>query len=224
MKAIIFDAGPLINLTMNGLLYILPELKKLCNGKLIITEAVKKEVVDHPIKIKRFEFEALQIQGLLQKGVLELPEAIGVSSETIQKNTQLMLDKANHFLQVNGQWIQIVSEAEISCLSLNDECTKKGIDSIIAIDERTTRLMAEKPEALAQLMSERLHKRVSIGSSDYKVFSKYKFIRSSELVFVAYKKGILSIKGKDVLEAALYATKFKGSSISFEEIDELKKL
>jgi hypothetical protein len=58
-----------------------------------------------------------------------------------------------------------------------------------------------------------------------KIFSKFKFIRSSELVYVAYKKGIINLgNNKKVLEALLYATKFKGSSISFEEINELKRL
>jgi len=57
-----------------------------------------------------------------------------------------------------------------------------------------------------------------------KAFSKFKFIRSSEIVYAAYKKGIIKIKGKKALEALLYATKFKGAAISFEEIDILKRL
>ena len=45
-KALIFDSGTLINLTMNCLLYILPELKKIFKGKLLITSAVKYEIID----------------------------------------------------------------------------------------------------------------------------------------------------------------------------------
>jgi hypothetical protein len=41
---------------------------------------------------------------------------------------------------------------------------------------------------------------------------------------VAYKKGLIRLQGKKVLEAVLYATKFKGTAISFEEIETLKKL
>lgn len=223
-KALIFDSGTLINLTMNGLLYLLPELKRILNGKFLITPAVKYEIVDRPLNIERFEFEALQIQSMIKSGVLEMPESIGANAEALKHDTSLLLDKANHFLEVNGQWINIVSEAEISCLALSDECSRKGIENIIAIDERTTRLLAEKPENLEKLMSEKLHKRVKLIAADYKIFSKYRFIRSSELVFVAHKKGLLNVKGDKVLEAVLYATKFKGSSISFEEIDELKRL
>lgn len=223
-KALIFDSGTLINLSMNGLLYILPELKKKWKGVLLITEAVKKEVVDRPLNILRFELGALRIQQLIDSGVLELPSSLGINENTIIEETKIFLDKANHYLQVDGRWITIVSEAEISCLALSDECKRIGISNIIAIDERTTRLLAEKPENLEDLMSKRLHKHVKLIAQDYNIFSKYRFIRSSELVFVAYKKGFLQLEGKKALEAALYATKFHGSAISFEEIEELKKL
>jgi hypothetical protein len=73
-------------------------------------------------------------------------------------------------------------------------------------------------------MSEKLHKRAQIIAKDLRVFNQYRFIRSSEIVFVAYKKGLIRIAGKKALEAVLYATKFKGSAISFEEIESLKKL
>ena len=42
MKSIIFDAGPVISLTTNNLLWTLRELKERCNGSFYITEAVKK--------------------------------------------------------------------------------------------------------------------------------------------------------------------------------------
>ena len=51
-KAIIFDSGTLISFSMNGLLPELRELKKIFNGKFLITKDVKREVIDKPIKIK----------------------------------------------------------------------------------------------------------------------------------------------------------------------------
>ena len=60
-------------------------------------------------------------------------------------------------------------------------------------------------------------------AQDFKIFSKYRFIRSTEMVYVAFKKGLISLNGKKALEALLYATKFKGSSVSYEEIDAIKK-
>jgi hypothetical protein len=223
-KALIFDSGTLINLSMNGLLYILPELKKKFPGKFLITSKVKWETVDKPINIERFELEALEIQELIESKVLELPDAFEIPEKIIEKETKILLDQANHYLQANGRWLDIVSEAEMTCLALYDECERRGIEPIIAIDERTTRLLAEEPRALEELISRKLHTSAKLIEKDFKIFSKYKFIRSPELVYVAFKKKLIRIKNPRFLEAALYATKFKGASISWEEIKELKRL
>jgi hypothetical protein len=223
-KALIFDSGTLINLAMNGLLYMLEDLKKGFKGKFLITKPVFYEVVEHPAAIARFELGALQIKSLIDRGIIELSNSIGISDIELEKETATLTDIANHYLQANGSWIKIVSEGEMSCLALSDELSKKGIENIIAIDERTTRLLAEKPENLERIMSERLHKRVLLVAKDFQIFSKYKFIRSSEIVYVSYKKGLSKIQGPKALEALLFATKFKGAAISFEEIEEIKKL
>lgn len=224
MKILIFDSGPLINLAMNGLLYVLENLKKDFNGKFIITHPVKYEVFDRPVGIPRFELGAMQIQGLIEKGVLELPESLGISETDIKKETIELLDIANHFMQIKGEWVQLVSEAEISCLALSNQLSKKGMETMIAVDERTTRMLSESPRNLERVMSEKLHARVEIVAKEFNIFSNFKIIRSPEIVYAAYKKGLLGIEGKKALEAALYATKFKGSAISFEEINELKRL
>ena len=224
-NALIFDSGTLINFAINGILYLIEPLKKQLGGYFLITRDVKAEIIDHPLNVKRFELEALEIQELLDRGILQMPSSIGIDEDVIEEETNMLLDKANHFLQASGQWLKIVSAGEISCLALSDECNRKGIETLIGVDERTTRLLAEKPENLAKLMSDRLHQRVQLIASDFAIFRKYRFIRSSELVYVAYKKGLVNLpQNKKVLDALLYATKFKGSSISFEEIEELKKL
>ena len=56
MKYLIFDSGPLINYSMNGSLHIIERLKKEFKGEFLITKEVKKEIIDNPKKIKRFEF------------------------------------------------------------------------------------------------------------------------------------------------------------------------
>lgn len=224
MKALIFDSGTLINLSMNGLLPILEEIKKIFDGKLLITEAVHYETFDRPIGIPKFELGAIRIQNLVDKGILEFPKAFGIEESLIKEKTKYLMDIANHYIQAENQWIKIVSEAEISCLALSEELSKKGIETIIAIDERTTRLLAEGPEQLEKIMSSKLQQRVKLISRDMSIFSKFRFIRSSEIVFVAYKKGLINLENKKTLEALLYATKFQGAAISFEEIDQMKKL
>lgn len=222
MKIIVFDSGPLINLAMNGLLYILPELKKQLKGAFYITTAVKKEIIDRPTGIPRFELGALQLSELVTSGVIEVADAT-VDQKKLAEETNALMDVANHFVHVNGTWVPLVSAGEISCLALCNQLRQRGDEVIIAIDERTTRLLAESPRDVAQLMSERLHQRVTLAA-EASVFSSYKFIRSAELVYVAYVHGLLHPAGKKTLEAALYACKYKGCAITFEEIQQLKKL
>ena len=134
------------------------------------------------------------------------------------------METANHLLNRNNQPIKIVSEAEMSCLALSSLLSEKGIKNIIGIDERTTRILAEKPENLEKIMEKKLHINLELKEKDFSAFKNFKFIRSAEMVYVAHKKGLIKIKDPRTLEALLYATKFKGSSISWDEINTLKKL
>jgi hypothetical protein len=223
-KALIFDAGPLINLGMNGLLYVIKSLRSTFPGNFIITPQVKYEVIDRPIKVQRFELEALRIQALLKDKIIDLPSSLGIDQNKINLKTASLVKEINSYIKFNGKSINIVSEGEISCLALSSILTEKGIENIIAIDERTTRILAENPKNLTKIISKKTHKPVTLTNSDFNQFKQFRFIRSSELIYIAHKKGLLEIKDPRALEAALYATKFKGSSISFNEIDIIKKM
>ena len=135
-----------------------------------------------------------------------------------------LMDKANHKVKSEGKWIKIVSDAEMSCLALSSILNSQKIENIIAIDERTTRILSEKPKNLEKIMTRKLRKKVKVEDAGMKEFAQFRFLRSSELVYVAHKKGLLQVKGPLALEAALFATKFKGSSITFDELKELKRL
>ena len=41
---------------------------------------------------------------------------------------------------------------------------------------------------------------------------------------MAYKKGLIEIKDPKILEALLYAMKSKGCAVSYEEIEQIKRL
>jgi hypothetical protein len=223
-KAIVLDSGTLINLSMNGLLYIIEELKNITKVKFLITSQVKFETVDRPSNVPRFELGALRVKEMISSGILEMPPSLNISNESIELTTKELKEIANHTVEARGKWIDIVSDAEMSCLALSKELSDKGIENMIAIDERTTRILSEKPENLQKLMSDRLHFNVQLEKNNFSEFNKFKFLRSTELVYVAYKKGLLHIKDPRALEAVLYATKYKGSSVSFDEINILKKL
>lgn len=223
-KVLVLDSGTLINFSMNGLLYIIPELKKITGCKFVITEQVKYEIVDRPLNVPRFELGALRIKQMIESRELELPDSLQINREELNKRTQELMNIANQTVLARGKYVKIVSDAEMSCLALSQMLSAEGIENLIAIDERTTRILSEKPENLQKLMSQRLHFNVSLKKENLAAFRKFRFIRSTELAYVGYKKGLLHVSGPKALEAALYATKFSGSSVSFEEIKVLRKL
>jgi hypothetical protein len=225
MKAIIFDSGTLISLSMNGLLSELSELKKSFNGKFIITQEVKREVIDKPLTIKRFELEALRIKQMFDEGILERPSSLGINEKVLESETDKIQKITNETFSVKNSFVHLIDSGEASCMALSRILIDKKIKNVIAVDERTTRLLCEKPQNLKEIMERRLHTKINSKEENYKFFRGIKIIRSPELIYVAYKKGIIGLKdGKNVLDALLYALKFRGAAISDEEIREIKNI
>jgi hypothetical protein len=223
-KVIIFDAGGLISLSMNGLLDELQKLKKIFNGDFLITKQVKNEVIDNPIKIKYFEFEALKVQQLLEEGILKMADSYGIKISLIDSKTEEVMNIANGLFMNSNNKVNIMQLGEASCLALSKILREKGIDNVIVLDERTTRMLVEKPENLKDLLERKLHTKMVLVKKDFNYFEGFKIIRSAELMYVAWKKNLIDVKRGDVLGALLYALKSKGCSISEEEINEIKRL
>ena len=224
MKALIFDSGSLISLSINGLLEELKKLKKIFNGEFIITKEVKKEVVDNPIKIKMYELEALKIQNLIDEGCLNMPNKIGIQDKEITNLMFKLMNLANTMFIGNGNEIKLIQQGETSCLALSKILNEKKIKNVLVIDERTIRMLVEKPENLKELLEKKLHTKIKLKKSNFQPFKDFKIIRSTELMYLAYKKNLIKLKGKEVLDALLYALKFKGCAISFDEIEEIKRI
>lgn len=223
-KVIIFDASILITFAMNGLLPEFRELKKIFPGKFIITEAVRKEAVNNPMKIRKFELEALRIKRLFEEKILELPQSVGVDGGEIMTLTNKLLDEANTLFQNQKKNIHIIDVGEASCLALSRILDSKKIENVMAIDERTMRMLCEKPENLRKLLEKKLHTKINYQKLQNKSFSNCRIVRSAELIYLAWKKGLVRLKGARVLHALLYAVQFKGCSISHEEIEEIERL
>ena len=225
MKAIIFDAGTLISLSMNGLVNELRDLKKIFKGQFLITKDVKREVIDKPLTIKRFELEALRVKQLLDEKILEMPDSLKIDENFLSEKTKEIMDIANSTFIAKGKEIHLIDSGEASCLALSKILTDKKIENVIGVDERTTRLLGEKPENIKKTMGKKLQTKITSKKENYKFFKGFKFIRSTELIYVAYKKGFIDIKDGDlVLDALLYALMFKGCAISTSEIKEIKSL
>ena len=219
-KALVFDSSSIITLALNSMLNILEPLKKEFDGKFLITSHVHKEIIDNPLKQKRFELEALLIAGLVEKGILEI-----VSSKNLNQETGRIIKAANSVFSVDNENMKILHEGEASCFALAG-LLKQEYNAVLVIDERTARMLAEKPQNLHKLLEKKLHHSVHANKELFSSFSGLDIIRSSELLLVAYKKGIIKLpaSSEQAVDALLYAAKFKGCSISFSEIERAKEL
>lgn len=217
MKALVFDSSAIISLALNDLLYILEPLKKIFNGYFYISETVKKELVDKSLEINRFALEALMIKKLIDQGTF----TIYPIDPYLQKEQQKILETANTTFKANDEFVKLIHEGEASCIALYKilPTEKKAI----VIDERTTRMLCEAPENLHKLLEGKLHRKIEAHQKNYRFFNDIKIIRSSELVLMALNKKIINFDApkKKVMEALLYALKFKGCSISSQEIEKL---
>lgn len=223
MKYLIFDAGPIISLTMNGMISVLEKLKEDFEGEFILTSSVKQEVIDRPLKIKKYALEAIQVQALLDKKIFRMAEEI-IDKITLEKETKKILKISSGVLRVahTGEKINLIQEGEASCIAFSLLCNQ---ENLIVIDERTTRLLTEAPQNLKTIMEKKLHIPLTIELSSIKIFKNLKFIRSAELLFIAYKKNLLPFKkDEQTLDALLYGVKTKGTAISSLEIEEMKKM
>ena len=221
MKYLIFDAGPIISLTMNGMLGVLEKLKQVFDGEFVITPKVKNEVLDRPMKIKKYKLEALQVKELIDKGVLKMSTKI-IPQNRLDRETKRILQIANGVLRESssGQKIEIIHGGEAESLAFSNLC---GVDNVIVIDERTTRILIESPKSLEQMMEKKLHTPLDLNSKLLSELNRFKFIRSAELLFIAYKKELIPLKkDRNLLDAILYGLKYKGTAISSQEIEELK--
>ena len=222
-KMIFFDTGPIISLVMSRLGWILPHLKKQYGGHFYITPAVRIELVDHPLAIKRFEFEALQVMKFIAEGTLEIYDKVP------KKNATQLINLANSTFSIDGKNMDIIQEGEIESVAC---ALERGADAVV-MDERTLRLFMENCSELRSLLERRFNSEVIANQDNLKIFNQQlkgiKIIRSVELVAAAYKLGILNAylpkekKGAELLvESVLWATKYNGCSVTDEEIEEIK--
>lgn len=225
MTLLIFDAGPIISLTTNNVLWILEELKVKSQVQFAITAGVKRELVDKPLETLRFKFEAVQVQQLIERGVLQV-----IDDERVAARAQELLGLANRILEAQGVKIQIMQRGEMETIAAS---ALLRADAIV-VDERVTRTLLESPEQVQKLMEKRLHMQLKIDRSALHAFEEQtrhiSLIRSVELVTVAFEKGVLNkfiVKipnaRRELLESLLWGLKLNGCSVTDDEINAIVK-
>lgn len=225
-KAIVFDASTLISFSMNGLYPELKRLRKKFDGKFLITKDVWHEIVEKPLDIKKFKLEALRAKELIKEGILEFPDSVRVDEESFSDKTEEFLKSANSlYFDQKGEKVELIQRGEASCAALIRELQEKNFEVLFAVDERTMRMLIEKPKKLKDYLKRKLHTSVKMNKKSYEKFKGINVIRSTELIYIAYEKDVVSLKdGRNVLDGLLYAMKFKGCSITGEEIKKIIKM
>ena len=155
MTEILLDAGPVISLTTNNLLWLLETMRKKTGTQFSIVSSVKHELVDHPLETKKFKFEALQVERLIEQGVLNVIDKPEFKSRALQ-----LLEAANTVFWAQKQPIKIVQLGEIETLAA---AVGLGVNRVV-MDERITRSLLETPDQLQEMMSRRLHTKLHVDT------------------------------------------------------------
>ncbi len=242
-KLMFMDAGPVISLVMSRLVWTLPELKKRYGGKFYITPAVRRELVDRPLSVKRFQFEAMQVMKLIREGVLELYD--DVPKGILDELNRL----ANNSFSIRGRPMDIIQSGELESVAC---ALKTGADAVV-VDERTLRLFIENNDEMKKLLEHRFQKPVQVNNDNMQSFSRklkgITILRSVELAAAAFSLGLLDAyipetkemnwaegmqaaakeTGKKetgssmLLDSVLWALKSNGCAVTEHEIEEIKK-
>jgi hypothetical protein len=222
-KTMFFDTGPIISLIMARLWWVLPKLKVKFEGQFYITPAVYRELIERPLKTKRFKFEALQALRLVREGTLEVYDKIPVTQ--VKRLTSI----ANSSFTLNGKAMDILQQGEMEAIAAAIQ--EKAV--ALVVDERTLRLFMEQGKNVKSLLEHRFKKKVVANPEKIRQFNSevkgVPLIRSVELVSVAYKMGLLDgyvapKKGgrAELLDSVLWAVKINGAAVTEHEIEELK--
>ncbi|MBS3165176.1 hypothetical protein J4439_07140 [Candidatus Woesearchaeota archaeon] len=229
-RSLVFDAGSVISLTTNNLLWLLPPLRERFNGTFYVTKGVVDELVGKPLLTRKYKFEAIQIRHHIATGTLAV-----IGDEEVGPVTEHLLELANNTYTCRGQAIRIVHRGEME--SLSAVALKRA--SALVIDERTTRHLVEDPQEIARRMKFKLHAKVRMDRKRSQMLSyelrDVKVIRSVELVAIAFEIGLLDhylenldspngVLRSELLESVLWSMKLNGCAVSQEEIEEIMRI
>jgi len=224
MNDLIFDTSTIISIATNNLLDVLEELKKKFKGDFIISSDVKREILDHPLKTRKYKLEAIMISNLIQNNILRT-----YSNVNLENKTMNLLNICNNIFIVHGKPMKILDKAEVEALVLT-----QLLRGTYVVDERNIRLLVEDYRKLAQLLGRKLNTKITINNQNIRLFKSeikdINIIRSSELMTVAFEMGLFDgyknkySSKKDILDGLLWGLRLRGCAISTDEINELIRI
>lgn len=217
--SVVCDASSLIALTDAGLLGALMTVRQRMKGDLLVTQEVINEMINNPIKIPEYSFSAVRLKRALNTGAFGV---IGFNDNTFDEIIRI----TNNMFYTNRPF-HLVNHGEAEMLAA---AIDNGLQTML-MDERTTRALIEAPMELKNHLEREFRVKINVNQDMYNEFQQMTkdlhVIRSAEIVALANDKGYFR-KYKDLsqkaYESALYAVKFNGCSIGFDEIKELVRL
>ncbi len=215
-QSIVCDASSLISLTDSCFVHVLYFLKKKHKGHFIIPPMVEKECVEQPQSLRMHALHAIRLKRAICDGMIEV---VGLN---YPKKAEELRWLANNIFYASGTPLRLLHQGEAEMLSL---ALETGVDNLL-IDERTTRMLCEDPEALRLHLEREFCIPITTDTENLYAFSRLtscmRFFRSSELLLLAYEKGYFKDYGElenEAIEASLYRLKYAGCAVGMGEID-----
>ncbi|MHA2296770.1 MAG: hypothetical protein ACXAEU_03165 [Candidatus Hodarchaeales archaeon] len=220
----VLDSSTIISLVSTSLHSILKQFRDEHSVQFMTGNIVIHETVEQGLNTKTHRLNSLQILDLVETGIIDVIDT---------RNNQLkeLMKIVNELYSVNDHPITIFHEGEAECLLVANMMHSNAI----LIDERTTRLLIEKPKSLRDLLRAKLHSPIKLNKEKLALFQRkyYKqsrptLIRSAELAVFSFEHGMLKNYAnrsyyprskREILEGILWALKSKGCTISTEEIN-----
>ncbi len=230
MKAIAYDSSTIITLAINCLL---PSITKLHELKVrnLITKSVLRESVYDALSTQSYSLQGIRVASLISNSIIEV-----IDDVEIYRETKEILSLSNKTFYYKGRNIKIIHEGEASIIAL----AKIKNVRLVAIDEKTTRLLIEDINTLHNILEGKLHRKIKFNRDKYiELYEKYlknlKVIRSVDIIAYLVKEGYFNdIIGnvnkflhhgkREFIRAFLYSLRNSGCSISEKEINEYKKI
>jgi len=212
-RYIALDSGPLIIFSQTCYLPIIKFLKEK-DINFIAPPYVKLECIDKPMNIDQYKLSAIRIKKLFDEKIVEVKE---IDKSELEYWKKLL----NSTYYCDGNKIKIVHDGELEALLL----AKAYEPHVLAMDERTTRLLLEDPHLLKSRLKRKFRGHVEEDTDKIiefqKEFHNVLIVRSSELYLLARKLGY---PGNNQIDfATLEALKRCGCGISTTEINEYFK-
>lgn len=213
---IVFDSGVLISFSETCFIDLFSKLQENL-GEFIITESVKYESIDRAKNIMRFKLSSKRIESVINKSF-----SIFKSTPELKETTKKIMDLANSMFLVKGNYLKIIHLGEAESMALLALTNA----NYLAVDERTTRMLIEQPHTLVNIFKRKHNtNKIKFDEQKYlefkKIIGNINCVRSVDFFAYACKHNLANpmYESKDIVKAVLFALKFRGCSVSFEEIN-----